>query len=53
MSKKYAPVVIPTLCRYEHLKNCLESLARCTYSHETDVYLCLDFPAKESHKRGY
>lgn len=49
----YAPVVIPTLCRYEHFKACLESLSLCTGAENTDVYIGLDFPAKESHWEGY
>ena len=32
----YAPVVIPTLCRYEHFKACLESLSLCTGAENTD-----------------
>jgi hypothetical protein len=51
--KTYAPVIIPTLCRYEHFKNCVESLARCTWAEKTDVYIGLDYPAKESHWEGY
>lgn len=27
--KQYAPVVIPTLNRYDHFKACLESLEKC------------------------
>ena len=40
----YAPVVIPTLNRYEHLKQCLESLSRCTWADKTEVYVALDYP---------
>ena len=40
----YAPVVIPTLNRYEHLKQCLESLSRCTWADRTEVYVALDYP---------
>ncbi len=50
---KYAPVVIPTLCRYEHLVRCIESLRRNTWAEHTDVYVGLDYPAKESHWEGY
>ena len=50
---KYAPVIIPTLCRYEHLKRCLESLSQCTGAGETEVYIGLDYPAKDSHWDGY
>lgn len=49
----YAPVVIPTLCRYDHFKQCIESLSHCTWAEKTDVYVGLDYPAKESHWEGY
>jgi hypothetical protein len=48
-----APVVIPTLCRYDHFTQCIESLSRCTWADRTDVYIGLDYPAKESHWEGY
>lgn len=51
--EKYAPVIIPTLCRYEHFKRCIDSLSRCTGSEFTDVYIGLDYPAKEEHWTGY
>ncbi len=49
----FAPVLIHTLCRYEHFKRCLESLSRCTGAEETEVYVALDYPAKEAHWSGY
>ena len=49
----FAPVSIPTLCRYEHFKRCIESLSRCTWAEYTDVYVALDYPTKESHWEGY
>lgn len=49
----YAPVIIPTLCRYKHFKRCLESLSRCTGAENTEVYIGLDFPTKDSHWEGY
>lgn len=49
----FAPVSIPTLCRFEHFKRCIESLSRCTWAEYTDVYVALDYPAKESHWDGY
>lgn len=49
----FAPVLIPTLCRFEHLKRLLESLERNRYATETDVYVALDYPLKESHWPGY
>lgn len=53
MSEDYTPIMIPTLCRYEHFRRCLESLQRRTHANETDVYVGLDYPAKESHWDGY
>ena len=50
---KYAPVIIPTLCRYEHFVKCIESLRRNTWAEHTDVYIGLDYPAKEAHWDGY
>ena len=49
----YAPVLIPTLCRYDHFKQCIESLSRCTWADKTDVYVGLDYPTKDSHWAGY
>lgn len=49
----YAPVIIPTLCRFEHFKRCIESLSRCTGAEHTEVYVGLDYPAKEAHWDGY
>lgn len=49
----YAPVIIPTLCRYEHFVRCIESLKKNTWAKYTDVYVALDYPAKETHREGY
>lgn len=49
----YAPIIIPTLCRYEHFRRCIESLSRCTGADRTELYIGLDLPIKESHKDGY
>lgn len=49
----YAPILIPTLCRYEHFVRCIESLKRNTWAKYTDVYVALDYPSKESHWAGY
>jgi len=51
--KIYAPVIIPTLCRYEKFVNCLESLEKCTGAKYTDVYIALDFPNSESARAGW
>ncbi len=49
----YAPVVLCTLNRYEHLKCCLESLKRNAWASKTELYISVDFPVKESHEKGY
>lgn len=51
--KKFAPILIPTMNRYEHLKRCLDSLARNTHASETLLYIALDAPEKEEQKKGY
>lgn len=51
--KTIAPVIIPTLCRYDHFKKCIESLSKCKWADRTDVFVGLDYPAKESHWNGY
>ncbi|MBO4458955.1 MAG: glycosyltransferase [Butyrivibrio sp.] len=49
----YAPIIIPTLCRYEHFKKCIESLDSNPWAKHTDVYVGLDYPSKDSYKEGY
>lgn len=49
----YAPVLIPTLNRYEHLRKCLESLSRCTLAEQTEVYVALDYPPSEKYVEGW
>ena len=51
--KNFAPILIPTLNRHVHFKRCVESLAICTYADQTDLYIALDYPLKESHWEGY
>ena len=50
---KYAPVIIPTLNRYEHFKRCLESLERCSGADKTEVYVGLDYPPSEKYVKGW
>lgn len=49
----YYPVVIPTLCRYEHFKRCVESLSKNTHAEKTELIIGLDFPLNNEHKDGY
>lgn len=48
-----APVIIPTLSRFEHFKRCLESLERCSLAQETDVYVGLDYPPSDKYVEGW
>jgi len=49
----YAPIIIPTLNRYEHLKRCIDSLAANEYAKYTDLYISLDYPPGEKYVEGY
>lgn len=51
--EQYAPVIIPTLNRYEHFKCCIESLERCSGADKTDVYVGLDFPPSDKYIEGW
>lgn len=51
--KTYAPVVIPTLNRYDKLKVCLESLERCTWADHTLVYVAVDYPPSDKYREGW
>ena len=53
MIMKYAPVMIPTLNRLDHLTVCLESLSRCTWADQTEVYIGLDYPPAPKFEAGY
>lgn len=48
-----APVVIPTLCRYNHLRELLDSLSHCHGAEYTDVFIAVDYPLKDCHWDGY
>lgn len=49
----YAPIIIATLNRYEHLKRCIESLQKNSWAKYTELYISVDYPAKEVHWEGY
>ena len=53
MAMIYAPVMIPTLCRDEHFIRCVESLKKNPWAKYTELYIGLDYPARESHLEGY
>lgn len=49
----YAPIYIPTLCRSEHFKRCIESLKKNSWAKFTDVYVGVDFPPSEKYIKGW
>lgn len=49
----FAPVLIPTLNRFEHLKRCVDSLAKCTHAKNTELFIGLDYPPSEKYVDGW
>lgn len=49
----FAPILIPTLNRYDHLRRCLESLSDCSFANETEVFVALDFPPSQKYVEGW
>lgn len=50
---KYSPVLIPTLCRADKFKKCVESLKKNKWAKYTTVYIALDYPSNDTHWTGY
>lgn len=50
---KYAPVFIPTLNRFDHLKQCVDSLSMNHNADKTEVYISVDYPPSEKYREGY
>ena len=50
---QYAPVVLLALDRFNHFKACLESLEKCTWAENTDVYVALDYPPSSKYRAGW
>jgi len=53
MNQNYAPIIIPTLNRCEHLKKCIESLAANELANETEIYIGVDYPPESKYEEGY
>lgn len=49
----YVPVLIPTLNRYNHLKECIESLEKCLYANETEIFISVDYPPDCNYSEGH
>jgi len=50
---KYAPFVVPTLCRSEHFIRMIESLKRNSWACYTDVVVSVDYPLSEQDRKGW
>lgn len=50
---QFAPVIIPTLCRYNHFVQLIKSLSKCRYAEQTEIYIGLDYPVKREHELGH
>lgn len=48
-----APVLISVLDRDNHFKNCVESLSQNIFANETHLFIALDAPFAERHKKGH
>ena len=53
MEVVYAPVIILTLNRYEHLKRCISSLQKNGWAKYTPLYISVDFPPASKYEEGY
>lgn len=49
----YAPVIIITCNRYEHLERCIDSLRKNTYAEQTELYISVDYPPNEEYREGW
>lgn len=49
----YAPVLVPTLNRYDHFVRLVESLQRCKYADRTELVIGLDYPPSPKYVDGY
>jgi len=49
----YAPIIIPTLNRIEHLRRCITSLQNNAWAKYTPLIISVDYPPEERYKSGY
>ena len=50
---RYAPVMIPTLCRATHFIRLIESLKQNSWAKYTTVYIGLDYPPSKKYEKGW
>ncbi len=53
VEKKFAPIIIPTLNRCDHLMRCVNSLSQNDLAKETDLFISVDYPPSEKYIEGY
>lgn len=53
MELKYAPIIIPTLNRYKHLKRCITTLQKNPWAKYTPLYISVDYPPTDIYVEGY
>lgn len=49
----YAPILIPTLNRIEHLQKCIASLQKNTWAQFTPLIISVDYPPESRYREGY
>lgn len=49
----YAPIIIPTLNRAEHLRRCITSLQANPWAKYTELIISVDFPPSQKYFDGY
>ena len=47
------PIIIPTLNRYDHFKECVESLSKNTHADKTELIIGLDYPPDKQYEQGW
>lgn len=51
--KRYAPIIIPTLNRIDHLRRCINSLSENPFCKKTELFISVDYPPNETYLVGY
>lgn len=49
----YAPIIIPTLNRAQHLQKCIQSLSKNKYACNTSLIISVDYPPDDRYIEGY
>lgn len=49
----YAPIIIPTLNRIEHLRRCIKSLQNNPWARYTPLIISVDYPPEDKYRDGY